>query len=380
MSRPMRVAIVHDDLTQRGGAERVVLSLSRLFPDAPIFTGVYDATGTFPEFGARDVRTTALQRLPHRGRAARALLPLYPWAFGRLRLRGYDLVVSSSTRFAHGVDGGEALHLCYCHAPARFLYQADRYLAPGGPVPRTLRPAVRALLPALRRWDQAAARRPTAYVANSRHVARRIDELYGRDATVVHPPVDVPRFADAGDPRQREGHLLVVSRLLPYKNVDLVVKACTATDRPLVVVGDGPMAGELRRIAGPTVTFERGVDDARLLELVARSRAVVQAGEEDFGIVPVEANAAGRPVVALGHGGALETVVDGVTGVLFREPTVDALVGALARLEGTSFDPHRLREHALSFDETRFHERLLATIDQMVASRQLVAPFTPRRS
>lgn len=356
----MRVALVHDFLTQRGGAERVVLSLCRLFPDAPLYTSVYDPGGTYPEFAGVDVRPSWLQRLPHRANAFRALLPLYPAVFENLRLSGYDLVVSSSSAFAHRVRAQGAYHLVYCYTPPRFLYDTVRYLGRGGPAPRWARPALAPTLARMRAADRRAAQRPDMYVAISHATADRIEALYERVAPVVHPPVDPGRFvtgakasAVAGEP-----YYLVVSRLLPYKRVDLAVKACTRTGRRLVVVGNGPASAAVRRVAGPTVTFHESVSEAELQALLAGCSAVIQAAEEDFGLVPLEANACGRPAVAYAAGGATDTVVEGLTGVVFTEQSVDALVAALEALEASTWDPAVLRRHAARFSEERFHAEL----------------------
>jgi glycosyltransferase involved in cell wall biosynthesis len=368
----MRVALVHDYLTQRGGAERVVLALHELFPEAPVYTSVYDAKGTFAEFRDLDVRPSELQRLPHRGGRARALLPLYPRAFDRMQLAGYDLVVSSSSGWAHGVRAPGALHLCYCHNPARWLYQTDSYLSDGGPIASWAEPGVRLLLNRLRRWDQEAARRPDRYVANSRVVARRVQTLYGRESTVIHPPVDVDRFAGATFDAGAEPYDLVVSRLLPYKRVDLAIRACAARRHRLVVVGTGPAEASLRALAdavGARVDFRASVRDHELVALLGGCTALIQAGEEDFGIVPLEANAAGRPTVAFARGGARETVLDDVTGVLFHEPTEDSLVDALERVEAKTWDAVALRGHARTFGVDRFHARVRAAIDTAMRER-----------
>ena len=352
----MKVAIVHDYLTQRGGAERVALALHRMFPRAPIYTSVYDPDGTFPEFRRARVRTSYLQRLPHRGNLFRAYLLLYADSFRRLRVDDFDLVVSSSSGWAHGVATAADRHVCYCHNPARWLYQTEEYLAGGSVVPAWARPLLAPALARLRRWDRDAARRPTAYIANSRVVAQRIARCYGRQAPVVHPPVDVQRFERTGT-RPARGHYLSVARLLPYKRVDLAVRVCTSTRRPLVVVGDGPARASLQRLAGPTVKLVGRVDDAALRELYAGARGLIQCGEEDFGIAPLEANASGVPVAALGRGGALETVVDGRTGALFDQQRPESLQLALERLESTVWDAEALRAHARAFSEARFADR-----------------------
>lgn len=358
-----RVAIVHDYLTQRGGAERVVLSLARLFPDAPVYTSIYDAERTHIEFLEVDVRTTWLQRLPRRT-AGRGLLPLYPAAFRSLRLEGYDLVISSSSGFAHGVDAGDALHVTYCYTPPRWLYLTDRYLAEGSPAPRWAKGILHPMLVALRHWDRRAARRPDAYVGISSAVADRIAEAYGREADVVHPPVGVrgtpaATGGDAADP-----YFLVVSRLLPYKRADLAVRACRELGARLVVVGEGPALDSLRALSSSSddVEIRGSVDDVELVRLLQGCTALIQAGEEDFGLMPLEANAVGRPAVAFARGGATETVIDGVTGVLFDEPTVASLLDALRRVTTTTFDPDKLRHHVETFGEARFHRELIDAV------------------
>jgi len=368
----MKVALVHDYLTQRGGAERVALSLCRMFPDAPLFTSVYDPEQTFPEFADVDVRTSFLQRLPHGN--PRALLPLYPRAFGRLLLSGYDLVISSTSGWSHGVLVEDGLHIAYCHTPPRWLYRTDTYLDVAI-VPRPLRPLLAPLLKRLRRWDQIAASCPDIYVANSHAVARRVADVYGRSAPVIYPPVHTTPCTT--EPVASEWpYYLVVSRLLPYKRVDLAIEACNRLGRRLVVVGSGPMEEELKQRAGHLVEFRADVDDEELACLMASCTALLQAGEEDFGIVPLEANAAGRPVVAFAAGGALDTVESEVSGVLFHRQTVDSLIDALHRVEARTWDRDSLRAHAAGFGERRFHAELSALIDLRVQERAVV-PTSP---
>lgn len=363
----MKVAIVHDFLNQRGGAERLVVTLSRIFPDAPIFTSLYEPASTFDEFRSRDIRTSFMQRLPHSDRTFRALLPLYPLAFRSFDLSGFDLVVSSSTHWAHGVRARGAHHVVYCHNPPRWLYQSEQYLAEGGPAPAWMYGPLRPLLAALRRWDLAAAARPDAYLCNSQVVAERIRGIYGRHAPVVHPPVDVERFGRAAEARRSQaapgGHYLVVSRLLPYKRVDLAVSVCAERSVPLVVVGEGPARRDLERMAGPSITFAGRVDDEELIRLFAGARALIHCAEEDFGLVLLEANAAGIPGVAFGNGGALETVIQGVTGVLFPEQSGGALMEALNEVERRTWDALALQAHARRFDAKVFEERFLRAVE-----------------
>ena len=356
----MRVALVHDYLTQFGGAERVLLEIHRLYPSAPIYTSLY-APGEFAgAFRDADVHTTWLQRVPGAARHFRALLPLYPRAFESIDLTAFDLVISSTTSFAKGVRvPATAMHVCYMNTPARYLWRPDEYAFDVAPL--LARPVLAAMLPSLRRWDLAAAHRPHYIVANSRNVASRIRDIYGRDADVLHCPVAVDAFAPA---RKADRYYLVASRLLAYKRVALAIEACNAIGADLIVMGSGPDEARLRRIAGRTIRFVGRVTDEERAHLFAHARAVIVPGVEDFGLVPLEAAAAGRPAVAFAGGGSLETVVEGETGVFFREPNSSALAGALQSLTPDSFDPLKLAAHARSFSPERFRSALSALIDR----------------
>ncbi|HUS61396.1 MAG TPA: glycosyltransferase, partial [Acidimicrobiales bacterium] len=339
----MRVAIVHDYLTQRGGAERVVLSMHRIWPDAPIFTSIYDPKGTFPELAECDVRATVLTHIPNAGKFVRALLPVYPAAFRTIDLRAYDLVVSSTTAWAHGVRTPNATHVTYCNNPARWLYRTDTYLAEGGAVPSSAAPLLAPLFAALRRWDQAAAKRPDVYVSNSKSVAARVMAAYGRTSEIVHPPVDTGRMrrlvSNAHHASVPSGPFwLVVGRMLPYKRIDVAVEAAARAGTRLVAVGDGPTRSHLESIGGPGLEIRSGISDDELGALYNACIGLVLPGEEDFGIVPLEANAVGKPVVAFGRGGALETVIDGRTGVLVPSQDPDDFGAAMAAAATRSWD------------------------------------------
>ncbi|HYH87709.1 MAG TPA: glycosyltransferase [Solirubrobacteraceae bacterium] len=348
---PGDVALVHDYLNQRGGAERVVLELAAMFPGAPLYTSMYRPGSTFPQYASLDIRTSFLDRLPV-DRRFRALFALYPAAFRSLGRIDADLVISSSSGWAHFVrTTPRAFHAVYCYTPARWLY-AD-YM--GGAVAQR---AIAPLAGALRRIDQRAARRPDLYIAISDLVRERIRRHYGREAPVVHPPVDVERFT----PTPRGERLLVVSRLLPYKRVDLVVDAATRAGLGLDVVGTGPALADLRRRAGPTVRFLGGLPDAEITRLFERCWAFCMPGTEDFGITPVEANAAGKPVVAFAAGGALETIEAGVTGEFFADPSVDALLDALTRADAITSSPELIAQHARQFSRDAFRARLTSVL------------------
>lgn len=356
----MRVAFVHDYLTQFGGAERVLLEMRMLYPDAPVYTSIFSPAAFAGAFDGVDVRASWLQRLPGSRRFFRALLPLYPGAFESLDLSSFDLVISSTTSFAKGVVvGASTMHVCYMNTPARFLWRQDEYST--GVVPWAVQPFFALAVPGLRRWDLAAAQRPFRIVANSNNVAARIREIYGRESDVVHCPASLDGFAPSPE---IDDYYLVASRLLPYKRVDLAIEACNAIGAPLVVMGEGPDEARLRAAAGPTVRFAGRVGDDERRRLFARARALIIPGVEDFGLVPIEAAASGRPTVAFAAGGALETVVEGETGIYFREPTAKALAAALHSLSPHSFDASTLAAHARSFSPGRFRSGLRSLIER----------------
>ena len=349
------VAIVHDYLNQRGGAERVALELAGMWPSSPIYTSLYRPGSTFPEFRGRDIHTTFLQRAPV-DRRFRSLFPLYPAAFRSFGELDHDVVISSSSGWSHGVRVREgARHIVYCHTPARWLYSPDAYLGASSVQQRLAGPMMRAM----RRWDRAAAHRATTYIANSENIRRRIRAVYGIEAEIVYPPVDVQRFV----PRERGERLLVVSRLLDYKRVDAVIRAANRDSLPLDVVGTGPAEADLRRLAGPTVEFHGRLDDAAVTELMESCRAFVLSGEEDFGITPVEAQAAGKPVVALAAGGALETVVDGVTGTFFHDHSEQAILDALKAAEAIETPPAEIARRAARFSREAFVARMRRVVE-----------------
>lgn len=301
------------------------------------------------------MRTSYLDRLPI-SHGFRNLFPLYPSAFWSLGRLDQDIVVSTSSGWAHGVRTvAGSTHLVYCHTPARWLYGYE-YLGERSAKQRLARP----LLGAMRQWDRRAARRADFYVANSHNVRERIRSAYGIDAAVVHPPVDVDRFT----PRPRGERLLLVSRLLPYKRVDLAVRAATQARLPLDVIGSGPAYWQLKELAGPTVRFDRRLEDAAITELMESCRALILPGTEDFGITPVEALAAGKPVVAFGRGGALESLQDGLSAAFFHEPTPEALLEALQRVDRLDTAPEVLGEQARRFSPETFQAGIRAALER----------------
>ena len=357
--RALDVVLAHDYLNQRGGAERVVVELMDAFPSAPLYTSMFRAKSTWPQFRGRDIRTSPLQRLPVDARF-RALFPLFPLAFRALGELDGDVVISSSSGWAHGVrTSPRALHLVYCYTPARWLYGEDYLARPL--VRRVLAPA----LAAARRWDQRAARRADGYIAISAFVADRIRHVYGIGAPVVYPPVEVGRFR----PTPRGDRVLVVARLLRYKRVDVIVDAARAAGFGLDVVGTGPALARLREIAGPATTFHGALDDASVAELMQGCRALCIPGIEDFGITAVEAQAAGKPVVAFGAGGALETVQQGVSGTFFHTQDTASVRAALDACDAIQSSPQSNADSAQRFAPERFRSDLRAAIARFQDAR-----------
>ena len=366
----MKTALVHDDLVQAGGAERVVIAMHDMFPDAPLYTSVYDPKATFSPFRDMDVRTSYLQRTPLASRRMHKLaLPLFPSAFEQFDFTGYDLVISSASRFAKGIiTPPEACHVCYCHTPPRFAWRPQDYFAQNATA-RTLEPLMRQMMTDLRVWDTAASQRVDYFVANSHNSARRIRKYYRRDAAVIHPPIETAKYTPIGADQVGK-HFLVVSRLVGYKRVDLAVAACNLLGAELRVVGTGPEMAALQAKAGPTVRFLGRLSDAEVAAEYARCRAFLFPGEEDFGLTPLEAMASGRPVVAYGAGGALETIIPGRTGLFFAEQTPESLAGALRRLDETAFSPSELRAHAERFDLRVFREQMSRFVEDALAEHR----------
>src|SRR5579863_2039573 len=363
----MTVALVHDYLNQRGGAERVFASIARAWPEAPVYTALYDPRVTGDLIAQNRVRTSYLARIPLANRAFRVLAPLYPRAFESFDFSGFDTIVSSTTAWAKGIIvPPTSVHVCYVNTVSRFAFAYDEYVGAlaasrGGVLARVARPIVDRLV----EWDRAAAQRPTALVANSHNVAGRIRTFYGREAEVLPCPVDVERFSigsGGGD------YFFIASRLLPYKRVERAIEAAQLAGVKLLVAGSGPAENELRKRArGTTTTMLGFVDDARINALLGEARAAVLPGEEDFGLLPLEAAAAGRPTIAYRAGGALETIAERTTGAFFDEPTAESLAQAMRDFDGQRFDAAVLRAHAEQFAPQRFIERLRAIVDRVRA-------------
>jgi len=356
-----RVAVVHDWLTIPGGSEQVVLELLGMFPEAELFTSIYDPAPWPSAIKDRVVHASLLNRIPGARRHYPKLLPLMNAAFRAFDLSGFDLVISSSHACAKNVRTGPGtLHVCYCHTPMRYAWE-EGFLE-GEQVGRLTRTLLPPLLARLRRQDLAGAAGPDVFVANSSYVARRIERFYGRSAEVVHPPVDVEHYLALE--REPEDYYLAFGRVVPYKRVDIAVKACSALGRPLKVAGDGRAIEAARDGAGTGVEFLGKVSDRERDRLLGGARALLFPGEEDFGIVPVEAQAAGLPVIAYGVGGALETVLDGRTGVLFDAQDPAALARAIERFEALELDPAAIRRNAAGFGSGRFRNEMAAVIER----------------
>ena len=373
-----RVAIAHDYLTQRGGAEKVVLSMSRAFPNAPIYTLLYDPAETYPEFADRDIRVSPLNTLGFFRRNHRVALPILPLAAQSMFVDA-DVVVTSSSGWAHGF-GTRGRKLVYCHTPARWLYVRDIYL---GERPRiSARAALAGTSWYLRAWDRRAAMSCDRHMAVSSVIQGRIADAYGIAADVVPPPVPMSRdraaeplaevrrwLAEEGVTDPNETFYLCVSRLLPYKNVDAVVRAFAGSDRRLVIVGRGPETERIRNLKTENVLMLSDLADEQMVWLYQRCRALIAASYEDFGLTPIEAGVWGRPTVALRWGGFLDTVHEGVSGIYFDEPDPQPIAAALDRLEASSFDPDKIRRHVEQFTEERFAQSLYAAVDDLCTQR-----------
>ena len=361
----MRIALVHEFLTQNGGAERVLDAFHELWPNAPIYTSVYDQKTMANRYWYADVRPSSLQRFYGSAKRYRFAVSKFAAAFEEFDFRDFDVVISSSWAFAKGViTRPECCHICYCHTPARLAWQFDSYVGVAG-LGSVITGFLRNRASELRTWDVAASQRVDYFIANSYNVARRIRKYYGRESSVIHAPVDVSRFSiSETDP---EDFYLLVGRMIPYKRMDVAVEAFTRLNKPLIVVGDGPHLKRLKSIAGQSVEFLGRVSDTEVARLMAKCKAVVHTGEEDFGIVPLEAMASGRPVIAFGAGGAVETVIEGRTGTLYGTQTSSSLLQAVRHFESMEFNPNDLRRHAEAYDVELFKTRILRTVEDYFA-------------
>jgi len=352
----MKVAIVHDYLNQRGGAEKVVAVFHEMFPEAPIFTSIVDRSMLGSELANADIRPSWMQKLPGWKKHFRKYLLLYPKAIESFDLREYDLILSSSSAFAKGaLKKQEGMHICYCYTPMRFVWDYDNYIAREN-VPKLYAKVLPFFLERLRRWDIETSSRPDHYVAISSEVQRRIKTFYGRDSKVIFPPVETQKF----QPMESCGNFyLIVSRLASYKRIDLAIQAFNHLGLPLKIIGWGPYQGELKGMARPHIEFLGRLSDREVAHYYGTCKALIFPGLEDFGLVPLEANAAGSPVIAFKGGGALDTITEGINGLFFTEPSVKSLVGAIQTMENKRFyfQSTKIREYALKFDTAVFKDK-----------------------
>jgi glycosyltransferase involved in cell wall biosynthesis len=361
----LRVAIVHDWLNQIGGAEGVLETLVEMFPEAPVYTSMYWPEAMPAGYQQWDIRTTWMDRLPGIHRHHQPYLMLYPLAFGGLELQDYDLVISNKSAFCLGVRTSlNTRHVCYCLTPTRFVWDFETYVR-REQVGNAARRAVRPFLGWLRRWERSAADRVDAFVSISNEIQSRVRHVYGRESAIIYPPVDTGRFAPNPNGKH-DSYFLIVSRLVPYKRIDLAVRAFTELGLPLWIGGDGRDRASLEAMAGPNVRFLGRVPDRELGQLMSHCRAFIFPGLEDFGITPVQVMAAGRPVIAYAGGGALDYVLEGVTGTFFHDRTPESLADAVRGFDETAFEPARIRAHAEQFDTSVFKSRLKAFVHEQM--------------
>lgn len=355
----MKVAIVADWLTNLGGAERVVKALHEIFPQAPIFTTLYNPK-KLPGFENANVITSWLQKIPFAKTHHQYFVPLMTKVVEKFDLSGFDLIISSSHSVAKGIiPPKNSLHISYCHTPMRYVWEPslDERLSQGW-----LKPKIRNYL---KGWDIKAAKRVDYFIANSKYTARRIKKYYGKEVlAVIYPPVETGRYHLAPE-NEIADYFLMVGRLIPYKQFDLAIKAFNKLKLPLKIVGRGPEEKKLKAMAGPTIEFLGEVEDKKLPDLYARALAFVFPAEEDFGIVSVEANASGRPVIAFAKGGATESQKEGVTAIFFHKQTLTDLVKAIKSFHPKKFDPKKIRTHALKFDEKVFKSKIKETVKRL---------------
>jgi len=357
----MKVALLHDHLNQFGGGERVLMAFHQLFPDAPVYTLVHDAKKTRGEFKQLSIKTSFIQKLPLGKSHFKWYLPWMPVAVENFDLSEYDLVLSSCSALIKGViTKTTTLHICYCHTPTRYLWSDTHQYTAELNQPALVKKLLPFYLKKLRVWDRLAAERVDFYLANSRFVRQRIKKYYNRESQVINPPVETGHFQiapDIGD------YFLIVSRLRPYKRVDLAIEAFNNLKMPLKIIGTGEEEKRLKKMAGPNIEFLGNLPDQEVREYYSRCRAFINPQEEDFGITPVEAMASGRPVIAYRSGGALESVVEGKTGTFFDEQNWADLADAVVRFKPENFNPQEIREHAHNFDLANFKGQISQFID-----------------
>lgn len=357
-----KIAIAHDWLTNMGGAEKVVINFKQIYEEAPIYTISYNEKNLDKELRNIDVRTSFIQKLPKGHKKHQMYLPFMPTAWEQFDFNDYDVVLSSSSSCAKGIiTSPDTVHICYCHSPMRYAWEFYNEYMERENLGKLKKLLIKYIMNYIRIWDRASADRVDYYIANSKNVAKRIYKHYGIEADVIHPPVKGSYFNISDID---EDYFLIVSRLVPYKRVDLAVEVFNELGLPLVVIGGGSQLEYLKSIAKPNVKIMGRQPDEVIKEHYAKCRAFIFPGEEDFGITPLEAQASGRPVIAYGKGGALETVIDGETGIFFEQQTVASLKDAILKFEMVEWNKENIREHALKFDEEIFKAKIKAYIEE----------------
>ena len=362
-----KIAIVHDALVVPAGSERVALFLSEVFPKTPVYTSAYLPENTFPEFKGKEIHTLPFAGIVKNERQFKQLYPLWLLEFSLLNLSGYDVVISSANYLAKYINPPKsAIHICYLHNPVRFLWKPKAYSAQSVPFGEAGLAAVRLLMPVMKNYDIKKTRKIDRLITNSKNTAAQIKEIYQKDAEVIYPPVDVRSFSISETPGD---FYLYAGRLISHKRVDIAIKACAQLQRKLIIAGDGLERGKLEELAGDSATFLGKVSDEEMKNLYANCRALLFPSDEDFGLVPVEVQAAGRPVIAYRAGGALETVIDGKTGVFFNEQTEESLKNAILRFELMHIAPGLIRENAMNFDISTFKQKIMVYVNQSIYHR-----------
>jgi len=362
MKKNLKIGLVHDWLVSMRGGEKVFEVFCELFPDAVVGTLVHRKGYVSSTIESHIIKTSFLQKLPYSSRKYQYYLPLFPSAIENLDFSDYDVVISSSHAVAKGVKTGkDTLHICYCHTPMRYIWDQYENYFDRERSSIFIRTGMKISLPYLRQWDINSSRSVNYFIANSKNVQNRIQRLYKRDADVIYPPVDTSRFNLS---KEDEGYFLIVSALVPYKRIDIAIEAFNLLGYRLVIAGSGQEEQRLKLIAKSNIEFAGWVDDKKLIKLYSGCRALVFPGEEDFGIVPVEAMAAGKPVIAYEAGGALETVVQGVTGIFFKEQNPEAICNAVKGLVEFNLNPEIIRSHALNFDKNVFRKKVEKYINE----------------
>ncbi len=361
----MRVALVHDYLNQYGGAEKVLEAFLEIFPDAPIYTLLYDQKIVDKFFPNRKIRTSFLQKIPFIKKHHRIFPPLMPLAIEKLNLSDYDLVLSDSAAFGKGViTGPDTLHICYCHTPIRYAWDDSHKYIKEFSMFKLAKFFVPIFMNYLRLWDREAAYRVDKFICNSNFVAQRIKKYYKQDSEVIYPPVDIESFGLAGPAKNGVNYFLIVGRLLPYKRFDMAIEAFNKLELPLKIIGNGPEMKKLKRMANWNIEFLGEIGNKDLKRYYQECQALIFPQEEDFGIVALEAMACGRPVIAYRGGGALESVLEGKTGVFFDEQTVDSLVEAVKKFDASKFDSKVIYRYALKFDKEHFKKKIKEFVDK----------------